>query len=266
MRIARFAAAGKAQYGIVEGANDSLTITAVAGEPWGALETVGDPIALDQVQLLAPVTPTKVFGFGNNYAALADHEGRTVDEEPLIFLKPSTSVIGSGEMIRFPRQAATAYYEAELAIVIGKECRDVAPEQFEEFVLGYTCANDLTADGPEVNYVNALIKAKGFDTFCPLGPWIETDLDPLDVRLGCTLNGTIRQDARTSEMITAVPELVAIASRSMRLLPGDVILTGTPGGVDAESAAGLDAELKRGDHIEVWIEGIGTLANTVSDK
>jgi 2-keto-4-pentenoate hydratase/2-oxohepta-3-ene-1,7-dioic acid hydratase in catechol pathway len=199
------------------------------------------------------VEPSKIVGFGRNYAPAI----RTEEEEPSFFLKAPTSIVGPGDVIRLPAAArGGALFEAELAVVIGRRCRDVSARDFASVVYGYTIANDVSGvdliKEPAGNYP---VKAKSYDTFCPLGPWIETVLDPEVGAVGCDVNGVTRQTARTSHMITPVSELVAIASEVMTLLPGDVILTGTPPGLDP---------LRHGDYVEAWIEGIGRLGNPVA--
>jgi 2-keto-4-pentenoate hydratase/2-oxohepta-3-ene-1,7-dioic acid hydratase in catechol pathway len=181
--------------------------------------------------------------------------GGEVPGEPMIFLKPSTAVIGPEGVIRLPAQSDRVDHEAELAVVIGRLCKDVPLDRVEEVILGYTCANDVTARDLQATD-GQWGRAKGFDTFCPLGPWIETDIDPDDLGIECEVNEQIRQDGSTSDMVRSVAELVSWISEVMTLVPGDVILTGTPAGV---------GPLRNGDVVTVTIEGIGTLDNIVSD-
>jgi 2-keto-4-pentenoate hydratase/2-oxohepta-3-ene-1,7-dioic acid hydratase in catechol pathway len=249
-RIARFSHGDKVSFGVVDA--DGASVTAISGEPFSALRTTGEPLPLSEVRLLAPVTPSKVVGFGMNYEPNAPQRG---DAEPAFFLKPPTSVVGPGDTIVLPARAGTALHEAELAIVIGRKCRHVAPADVAGVVLGYTCANDVTATELPAAAGGQWAQSKGFDTFCPLGPWIETELDPSDLAVGCTVNGEQRQDGRSSELLTKVPELVALASEVMTLLPGDVILTSSPGGVGPMSP---------GDEVTITIEGIGSLVNPVA--
>jgi len=210
------------------------------------------------VRLLAPVIPrSKVVAIGKNYAAHAAEMGGDLPEEPLMFLKPNTAVIGPGDQILYPPQSQRVDYEGELAVVIGRICRDVPPEQATDVILGYTIAIDVTArdlQKKDVQYT----RAKGFDSFCPLGPWIETDLDPHDFaegrRVQTHLNGDLVQDGSTKDLIFDIPTLVAHVTSVMTLLPGDVILTGTPEGV---------GPMQPGDEVEVSIEGLGALTNTV---
>jgi 2-keto-4-pentenoate hydratase/2-oxohepta-3-ene-1,7-dioic acid hydratase in catechol pathway len=251
MRIARFRHGGTESYGLVEGDGDAATVTPI-GDPFGDRAATGDAVALAEVALLAPTVPSKIVGIGLNYDhGAADRAGK----EPGIFLKPPTAVISPLDEVRMPAQASGgALYEAELAVVIGTRCRKVAAADFASVVLGYTCANDMSAVGLPEAAAPWPVKSKGFDTFCPLGPWIETDLDPSDLEITCTVNGKKVQDSRTSHMLTAVPELVELASTVMTLLPGDVIITGTP-------PAFAPAQI--GDDMEVYIEGIGVLRNPI---
>jgi 2-keto-4-pentenoate hydratase/2-oxohepta-3-ene-1,7-dioic acid hydratase in catechol pathway len=190
---------------------------------------------------------------GKNYAAHATEMGGEVPTAPLIFLKPSTAVSGSGDNIAYPPSSERVDYEGELAVVVGRLCRDVPVERAGEVVFGYTCANDVTARDQQKTD-GQWSRAKGYDSFCPLGPWIETDLDIADLRLTTTLNGDVKQDGRTSSIVHKLPDLVAYVTACMTLLPGDVILTGTPEGVGPMSI---------GDEVAVEIEGIGRLVNKV---
>ena len=208
-------------------------------------------VPLGSVRLLAPVIPSKVLAVGKNYADHAEEFGGDVPEEPLLFMKPSTSVIGPGDPIPLPRLSDRVDHEAELAIVIGRLARHVPIEEAGKYVLGYTCANDVTARDLQARD-GQWTRAKGFDGFCPLGPWLATDVDPLDLAIEGRVNGEVRQAARTSQLAFGPAELIAYASAVMTLLPGDVILTGTPAGV---------GPLEPGDVVEVEVEGIGILEN-----
>ena len=223
------------------------------GHPFGALELAGPPVPLAGVRLLAPVLPSKIVAVGKNYAAHAQEMGGEVPLEPMIFLKPSTAVIGPGDPITLPEQSERVEHEAELAVVIGRLCSEVPIRRVPEVVLGYTCANDVTARDLQATD-GQWGRAKGFDTFCPLGPWIETELDPTAVGVRCTVNGEVRQDGTTADLVRGVAELVAWISNVMTLLPGDVILTGTPAGV---------GPLVDGDTVSVSLSSIGTLTNRV---
>ena len=255
MRIARFSVPGRGEiaYGVVEGHAERQVVAKIEGHPFGEFRFTGERLPAADVRLLPPILPTKVVGVGRNYAEHAREMGAEPPATPSIFLKPSTSVIGPGDGIVYPPAAGRVDYEAELAVVIGRLCRDVPQARAVEVIYGYTCGNDVTArdlqraDGQPT-------RAKGFDTFCPLGPWIETDLDASDVAIAATLNGETKQSARTSRLLHGVPALVAYVSAVMTLIPGDVILTGTPEGI---------GPMRVGDEVSVSIEGIGTLTNRV---
>lgn len=232
-------------------------ISTIAGHPFGQVQFTGDRFPLAEVRLVAPMLPSKVVAIGRNYAEHARELGNEVPDEPLIFLKPSTSVIGHGEGIAYPTgQSERVDFEGELAIVIGRLCREVPRERVKDVIFGYTCANDVTARDLQKKDVQ-FTRAKSFDTFCPIGPWIQTDLDPSDLALTTSVNGEIRQSGRTSQLIHDIPALVSYVSAVMTLIPGDVILTGTPAGV---------GPLEIGDEVSVGIEGIGTLTNKVVSR
>ena len=246
-------------FGVVDGTGPDgqvsaeTTVTPIVGHPFGALEVAGPPVPFADVRLLAPVLPSKIIAVGRNYAEHAAELGNDVPNEPMIFLKPSTSVVGPGDRIDLPQQSEQVEHEAELAVVIGRLCSEVPVHRVRDVVLGYTCANDVTArDLQKID--GQWGRAKGFDTFCPLGPWIVTDIDISDVPVRCTVSGDLRQDGRTSQLVRSVPALVAWISNVMTLLPGDVILTGTPAGV---------GPLVEGDSVSVSISSIGTLTNRV---
>ena len=249
MRIARYSHDGEVAFGIVEG--DELA--ELAGHPFGPVSFTGIRHRVDAVRLLAPVLPSKVVAVGRNYAEHASEMGGEVPAEPLIFLKPSTAVTGPGDVIAYPSSSSRVDYEGELAVVIGRLCRDVPESKALETVLGYTCANDVTARDQQKSD-GQWSRAKGYDSFCPLGPWIETDLDVSDLRLTTSVNGAVRQDGRTAQIVHKVPALIAYVTACMTLLPGDVILTGTPAGV---------GPVEVGDEVVVEIEAIGRLANRV---
>ncbi|MEW1548608.1 fumarylacetoacetate hydrolase family protein [Streptomyces tsukubensis] len=257
MRIARFSIDGHVAFGAVEGeAPDGLVLDIIKGVPFADFELSGTKVPLDKVRLLPPVLPSKVVAFGRNYAAHAAELGHEAPAEPFAFIKPSTSVIGPGDAIAYPSFSAEVHYEAELAVVIGRMCRDVPRDRVKDVVLGFTCANDVTARDIQLRE-KQWARAKGFDGACPLGPWVETDIDPAaagDLTIQCTVNGEQRQLGSTSEMIHPVEDLIVNISEAMTLLPGDVILTGTPAGV---------GPLNVGDEVAVTIQGIGTLTNKV---
>ena len=210
-------------------------------------------LPLDSITLLAPVTPSKIICVGRNYVEHAREQGVDVPEIPLLFLKPPSAVIGTGEAIEIPPQSQLVEHEAELAVVIGREGRWIQMEEANKFILGYTIGNDVTARDLQ-RRDGQWTRGKGFDTFCPLGPWIDTELDPADALVSCRVDGEIRQMASTRDMVFTVPQLVAFISSVMRLMPGDVILTGTPAGI---------GPLEAGNKVEVTIEGIGSLVNPV---
>ena len=256
MRIARFTIGEDPRFGIVEREPDGRErLAVIAGDPlYTPIQFTGERVALADARLLAPVIPrSKVVGIGRNYAAHAEELGNTVPTEPLAFLKPNTSVVGPGDPIVAPALSQDEQFEGELAIVIGRMCREVPKERVADVIFGYTCANDVTARDLQ-SRDGQWWRAKGFDTFCPLGPWIVTDLDPSDLRVVTRLDGEVKQDSRTSLMVYDVPTIVAHVSAAMTLLPGDVILTGTPAGVGPMTA---------GQRVEVEIEGIGVLGNPV---
>ncbi len=256
MRIARFTTeGGEPRYGVVEGAADGESVAVVAGDPlYRPVQFTGERLPLGDVRLLAPVIPrSKIVGVGRNYADHAAEFGQVVPEEPLLFLKPNTAVIGPGDAIVLPRQSHEVHFEGELAVVIGKLCRDVPTERALDVIFAYTVGNDVTARDLQ-RTDDQWARAKGFDTFCPLGPWLQTELDPADLTLRTLVNAEVKQDVRTSKLIFDVPTLVAYISAAFTLLPGDVILTGTPAGV---------GPIVAGDLVEVTVEGIGTLDNRV---
>ncbi|WP_458115208.1 fumarylacetoacetate hydrolase family protein [Arthrobacter sp. D2-10] len=255
MRIARFVLNDDPAFGLVEGPEGAEEIAVISGDPfYGGIQPTGACHKLEDVRLLAPVIPrSKVVGIGRNYADHAAELGNEVPPAPLMFLKPNTSVVGPGDPIVLPSFSDEISYESELAVIIGRICKDVPVERVDDVVFGYTCANDLTARDIQKTD-NQWARAKGFDTSCPIGPWIETELDTEDLAVRGWLDGELRQDGSTNQMIWGVKELVSYVSQAFTLLPGDLILTGTPAGV------GLISE---GQRYEVEIEGIGRLSNPV---
>jgi 2-keto-4-pentenoate hydratase/2-oxohepta-3-ene-1,7-dioic acid hydratase in catechol pathway len=255
VRIARFAKGDGVAYGVVEGEDDGvLTVAELHGHPFGVdpggVRLTGRRYPLAEVRLLAPVLPSKVIA-----AASADSTGQHLDTEPVLFLKPSTAVTGPGDAIKYPvKLTERVDIEGELAVIVGRLCRQVPRERADEVIFGYACAGDVTARDLQARDVQ-WTRAKGFDTFCPLGPWMETGTSPADLEITTTVNGTVRSVARTSELPWDVPGLVSYVSQVMTLLPGDVLLTGTP--------AGGSGPLTAGDEVAVTIETIGTLTNKV---
>ncbi|MGJ9372135.1 fumarylacetoacetate hydrolase family protein [Nesterenkonia sp. CF4.4] len=253
MRIARFVTDAEPSYGLVTGGEGEETIIQLNGDPfYQGIQQTETTHRLEDVRLVAPIIPrSKVIGVGRNYADHVKEMGGETPVSPLLFLIPNTAVVGPNEPVTLPSFSEEISYETELAVVIGRICKDVPVDRVEEVIFGYTVANDLTArDAQRTD--GQWARAKGFDGSTPLGPWIETDLEPEGLRISGRLNGETVQDGSTSEMIFGVAELIAYISQAFTLLPGDVILTGTPAGV------GL---LSSGDRFEADIEGIGTLVN-----
>ena len=228
----------------------------IADHPFGTPTYTGRSWPLADTRLLAPILPSKVVALGRNYADHAAELGNTLPASPMIFIKPSTSVIGPNVAIALPASSQRVDYEGELAVVIGRPCRDVRAENASSVILGYTVANDVTARDQQRADVQ-FTRAKGYDTFCPLGPWIETELDPSDLALHTELDGVTVQDGRTSDMVFTVAEIVEFVSGIMTLLPGDVLLTGTPAGV---------GPMQVGQSVSVTVEGVGTLTNPVAAR
>lgn len=251
MKIARFSHEGSIDYGIVD--EDALVV--LAGDPmFAGFDTTGERVPLSKVgALLAPVIPrSKVVAVGKNYRDHAAEMGGDAPEEPLLFLKPNTAVIGLGDAIVLPPPSKQVDFEGELAVVIGKIARNVSATDAHEYIFGYTVANDVTARDLQ-KADGQWTRAKGFDTFCPLGPVIETELKP-DAYLRTRVNGELKQDATIADMVHDIPSIVEYASSVFTLLPGDVILTGTPAGI---------GPIVAGDTVEVEIEGVGSLVNPV---
>jgi 2-keto-4-pentenoate hydratase/2-oxohepta-3-ene-1,7-dioic acid hydratase in catechol pathway len=250
VRLVRFRQGPRIATGALEGAY----IHPLRGTFFDDPLPTGEEVPLEAVRLLAPAIPSKVVAIGKNYAAHAEEMGGEVPEEPIIFLKPSTSVIGPGDPIPYPEESSQVEHEAELAVVVGRLARRVPAEEAGKFILGYTCANDVTARDLQLKD-GQWTRGKSFDGFCPLGPWVETELNPLDLAVECRVNGDTRQAARTSQLAFGPAELIEFVTAVMTLLPGDVLLTGTPAGV---------SPLQVGDRVEVEVEGIGILENEVA--
>jgi 2-keto-4-pentenoate hydratase/2-oxohepta-3-ene-1,7-dioic acid hydratase in catechol pathway len=249
MRIVRYGREHEVGFGVLE----DETVAVVGPHPFGPFQYTGERLPSTEVRLLAPVLPTKVVAVGRNYADHARELGNEVPPEPIIFLKPSTAVIGPGDGIVRPAGAGRVDYEGELAVVVGRLVRRLDQANAIQAVLGFTCANDVTARDLQAAD-GQWTRAKGFDTFCPLGPWIETDLDSSDLAIRTLVNGETRQQSRTSLLERDVASLLAFITSVMTLLPGDVVLTGTPAGV---------GPLEVGDQVQVEVEGIGVLGNQV---
>jgi len=252
MRIARVSVPGVEfpVYGVITG--DKIEL--ITGLPW---PDISEPVAalnLADVKILAPVIPSKIVCVGKNYADHAKEMGGDVPVEPVIFLKPNTTVIGDGDFIVLPPQSTNVHHEAELAIVIGALAKNVEVDRADEVIFGYTCANDVTARDLQ-NSDGQWTRSKSFDTFCPLGPWIETELDPENLAISCEVNGVTKQEGNTWDLVRSAREMVSWISHMMTLLPGDVILTGTPAGV---------SQMVSGDSVSVTIEDIGTLTNSAT--
>ncbi len=246
MKICRFSKDGNVRIGIVEGEEVWVCDT--------ELRKTEELWYLDEVQILAAAQPSKIVCVGRNYAEHAAEMGSDVPTEPLLFLKAPSAIIAAGESIRLPSQSAQVEHEGELGVVIGRVCKGLSESDDPfKYVLGYTCLNDVTARDIQRKDVQ-FARGKSFDTFCPIGPYVETDLDVSDVRVTCSVNGVVKQDGRTSQMVFPVDFLIRYISNMMTLLPGDVIATGTPSGV---------SKLSGGDVCEVEIEGIGVLRNPV---
>ena len=256
MRIARFTTGEDPMFGIVQSKDGQDMVYGITGDPlYTEIRPTGKILPLEDVRLLAPVIPrSKVVCVGRNYAAHAAELGNEVPDQALYFLKPNTAVVGPGDPVVIPSYSQEVSLEAELAVVIKRMAKDLAPEQVADHVLGCTCANDLTARDSQ-REEDQWFRAKAFDTSCPIGPWIETDLDltaPAGLSITSAVDGETAQSGTTADMLRGVPELIAEISSVVTLMPGDLVLTGTPAGVRTVEA---------GSRIDVEIEGIGTLSN-----
>ncbi len=229
-------------------------VRVIAATPFeGMIVGTSEQYEIEDVVILSPCVPTKVVAVGLNFRDHAKEMNMALPEEPLIFLKPPSSVIGHGDEIVLPEMSNQVEHEAELGVVIGTRAKNVHAKDAQRYILGYTCLNDVTARDLQ-RKDGQFTRAKGFDTFCPIGPWIETEIDPSDLAVECLVNGDVKQASRTSQFIHDVNELVSFISSVMTLEPGDVIATGTPNGV---------SKLNPGDEVTVRIEGIGDLTNKV---
>ncbi|WP_103335460.1 fumarylacetoacetate hydrolase family protein [Amycolatopsis sp. CA-126428] len=255
MRLARIAHPGGVAFASIEGDGDDAQVLEIAEHPFGQPNFTGKRWPLADVRLLAPILPSKVIAVGRNYAKHAAEFGNDVPSEPMLFIKPSTTVIGPNAAIRRPSGIGRVDFEGELAIVIGQPVKNVPAARAASVILGYTVANDVSARDLQKSD-GQWGRAKGFDTFCPIGPWIETSIDASDLSLRAEVDGELKQDGRTSDLVHKIPELVEFVSGVMTLLPGDIILTGTPEGV---------GPIEGGQSVSITIEGIGTLTNPVED-
>ncbi|GGF27871.1 fumarylacetoacetate hydrolase family protein [Williamsia phyllosphaerae] len=256
MRLGRIASPDGVAFVAIDGDGDSAQAREIAEHPFGTPTFTGRSWPVSDVRLLAPILASKVVCIGKNYAAHAAEMGGVAPEDPVIFIKPNTSIIGPRVPIVRPPSSDRVDFEGELAIVIGRPCKDVAASAAASVILGYTVANDVTARDQQ-KADGQWTRGKGYDTFCPLGPWIETEIDPSDLEIRTELDGVVQQRSRTSLMLHDVGAIVEWISAIMTLLPGDVILTGTPEGIGPMTA---------GQEVSVTVEGIGTLLNPVVDR
>jgi 2-keto-4-pentenoate hydratase/2-oxohepta-3-ene-1,7-dioic acid hydratase in catechol pathway len=250
VKIVRYQTTGPPLWGVL---SDGVVLAA-EGTPFVDLRSTGRQVGtIDEVTLLAPVTPRTVLCVGRNYRSHAEEFGNKVPDEPLLFLKPPASVVGPGHEVVYPRISGRLDPEAELVLVIGKQARSVAADDAWDVIGGYTCGNDITARDIQKSD-GQWTRGKGFDTFCPIGPWVETEYDPADVRVSCIVDGERRQEGRTKDLIFPIPFLIEYITRFTTLEPGDVILSGTPEGV---------RPVQPGNTITVEVEGLGALSNRV---
>jgi 2-keto-4-pentenoate hydratase/2-oxohepta-3-ene-1,7-dioic acid hydratase in catechol pathway len=256
VRLGRIASPDGVAFVSIEGESGEEIAREIAEHPFGTPNFTGREWPLADVRLLAPILASKVVCIGKNYAAHIEEMGGGTVEDPIIFIKPNTAIIGPNAPIVLPADANPVHHEGELAAVIGRPCKDVPATRAAENILGYTIGNDVTARDQQ-RKDGQWTRAKGHDTFCPIGPWIVTDIEPSDLELRTEVNGEVRQHSRTSLLIHDVGEIVEFISGVMTLLPGDLILTGTPEGV---------GPIEAGDTVNITIEGIGTLANPVVRK
>lgn len=254
MRIARFTVEDQLHFGLVDGGEGEETLTVLAGDPfYMGVQPTGKTYQLDEVRLLSPIIPrSKVIGVARNWHDHTSELGNEAPTTPQYFLKPNTSVVGPNDPITLPDWSENVSFEGELAVVIGRIAKSVPVERVPEVIFGYTVANDLTARDAQQTDLQ-WTRAKGFDGACPLGPWIQTELDTDDLQIQTWVDGDLKQDGTTADMIFSVAELISAISEGFTLLPGDVILTGTPAGV---------GQVEEGNEVEIEVEGIGALVNT----
>jgi 2-keto-4-pentenoate hydratase/2-oxohepta-3-ene-1,7-dioic acid hydratase in catechol pathway len=251
MKIARFKHKKKEHWGIL---NKDASLSLLKNPPYSKIEKTTKKVLLNKVRLLAPATPSKIILVGLNYKKHAKELNMKVPKEPIIFMKPPSALLNPGDKIQYPAISKRVDYEAELAIIIKKKVKNIKASEAKKYILGYTCLNDVTARDLQ-NKDGQWIRAKSFDTFCPIGPYLETKLNSSDLKIRAYLNGKIKQDSSTKDFIFSVSEIVSFVSRVMTLLPGDVISTGTPSGI---------GPMKKNDIIEIEIENIGRLKNKVA--
>jgi len=250
LKIVRYQTTGTTAWGVLE----EGSVYVAEGTPFVDLRRTGERVGhVEDVRLLAPVTPRSVLCVGRNYQSHAAEFGNEVPDEPLLFLKPPAAVIGPDQAVVYPRLSGRLDPEAELVLVIGREARNVAAADAWDVIGGYTCGNDITARDIQKSD-GQWTRGKGFDTFCPIGPWVETEYDPTDIGVSCTVDGEVRQDGRTKDLIFSIPYLIEYITRFTTLSAGDVILSGTPEGV---------RPVEPGNTITVAVEGLGSLSNTV---
>ena len=251
MKVARFSNGAEPRFGIVDGPE----LVVLKGHPLVAgYQTTGERIPLKEVKLLAPTIPSKIVCIGKNFADHAAEIGEEITDEPLIFFKPSSAIIGHGDAIVIPPQSRQVELEAELCLVVGKLAKNVSEEKAMDYLWGVTIANDVTARDLQFGD-GQWARSKAFDTFCPLGPWVETEFVPDSQVIESRINGEVRQNVAISEMVHKIPFIISYVSKNMTLLPGDIILTGSPAGISV---------INTGDMIECEIEGIGILSNPVA--
>ena len=250
MRIVRFEEDGRTQFGVLDGD----VVHELGGEPYALVRRSGRSIAQRAVRLRCPVAPSKIIGIGLNYRDHAVEHHAELPKEPLMFFKAPSALVGPEDRIVLPTGIGTVDLEGELVVVVGRQARRIRPDEAPHYILGYTCGNDVSARDVQKRDRMWPARSKSFDTFAPVGPWIETALDPRALRLRSRINGVVRQEGTTGEMVFDAFELVRFLSHVVTLEPGDCIFTGTPAGV---------SPIASGDHIEVEIEGIGVLANPV---
>lgn len=253
MKILRYEIGGKADYGIVK---EDDSVHELVGSVFEKLSIGRRVASLNEVQILAPVSPSKIICVGLNYVAHIRESAAETPEIPMLFMKPRTTVIAHEQPIVYPIEGKVVHFEGELTVVIGKKARRIARDNALDYVLGYTCGNDVSERVIQAKEMNmgAMLVGKGFDSFCPLGPIISTDVDPTNVDVKTRVNGEVKQDSNTSDLLFSVADLISYISQATTLLPGDVILTGTPGGV---------GPITPGDEVEIELSGIGTLRNPV---